>query len=269
MRKVSPGEPVRFQAETFNTMIDAAAEFRRRQFQFVPPSVKRADFGILPVRNETGDAIGRFAVLVLAGILIDPADNEPEFLADPAFSGIAPATGALEPWVLTLQPALEDDIVPAMIAGITPAQINVTDEAHEFAQAADGMVEMLSSGNAGPARILWKEAGTGIKWAVLQFPFGGAGVARKYARITSHLGTAPPFIYSATEVDYTGDFGDYPDGFSAVSGGDDLSQNMVNLQEANEGGESRAPVPNNSVVAYMPMANFFAFWFSTNAGLYP
>ena len=43
------------------------------------------------------------------------------------------------------------------------------DAAHGFADVADGVCTSLKSGGTGGATILWKEAGTGLKWALVRF----------------------------------------------------------------------------------------------------
>jgi hypothetical protein len=54
-------------------------------------------------------------------------------------------------------------------------KVDVGDEADTFAEAVDGDVEKLESTAEGTAtQILWKESGTGLKWAVVRL-IGGAG----------------------------------------------------------------------------------------------
>ena len=61
----------------------------------------------------------------------------------------------------------------AALIGVVPTQIDVTDEDHDYAVAKASDSTQLSSATGGTAQILWKESGTGTKWAVVRL--GGAG----------------------------------------------------------------------------------------------
>ena len=47
-------------------------------------------------------------------------------------------------------------------------EIDVQDEEDEYADVADAEAGRLKSGLRGAAQILWKESGTGEKWAVVR-----------------------------------------------------------------------------------------------------
>jgi hypothetical protein len=53
-------------------------------------------------------------------------------------------------------------------------QIDVPDEDHEyrFAEIDDGVVDNLTVSLIGSASILWREEGTGLKWAIIRFGGG-------------------------------------------------------------------------------------------------
>jgi hypothetical protein len=106
----------------------------------------------------------QFAAISLGDLVIKPADNEPEFRGNPpVFEAEALAAG--KPFAILQRPLENEECGPATLAGITPAKVNVSNETHRFATADAGV---LKSSDSGTARILWKEDGTGEKWAALQ-----------------------------------------------------------------------------------------------------
>jgi len=174
LKKVSKGDPLRIPADTFNTFIDVAQAFRDRQqsqaggFQFTPLPT-----GIVTVRNASGEDQDRFAVLCITGIVIPPADNESEFKNRPTFEADVPSEANLNKCVILCEPIADGRFGQAMIAGVTPVHLDVQSETHEFAVPKSGTTSSLQSTAGGPIRILWKESGTGVRWAVVQFPVGG------------------------------------------------------------------------------------------------
>ena len=56
-------------------------------------------------------------------------------------------------------------------------QIDVTDEDHEYADVATADMAKLASATSGAAHILWKETGTGTKWATVRLGKGAGGTA--------------------------------------------------------------------------------------------
>ena len=61
----------------------------------------------------------------------------------------------------------------AAVAGVCVAKVDVQAEDDGFADIADGSTASLTSGPSGAATILWKETGTGEKWAIVRFGGGG------------------------------------------------------------------------------------------------
>ena len=56
----------------------------------------------------------------------------------------------------------------ATLAGVTVARVDVRREEDGFAELETGNATALRSVPYGSTRILWKEAGTGVKWAVVR-----------------------------------------------------------------------------------------------------
>lgn len=179
LQKVRPGDPLKIPAELYNAMIDAVAavrEMRRTGGNAI--SGQSSNPFIVHVRNDTGNEVEQFGIIGIGAPIVTKDDNETEFRNNPKhFSGELPdLEDHAGRWAVVLQHLTEDYTGAAVIGGITPVKVDVVSEAHAFADLKDGDVEKLESADAGPARILWKETGTGTKWALIKFPEGAASL---------------------------------------------------------------------------------------------
>jgi len=59
-----------------------------------------------------------------------------------------------------------------MAGGVVQVQIDVTDANHGYADVKASDNTKLASGASGSAVILWKESGTGTKWAIIRIGGG-------------------------------------------------------------------------------------------------
>ncbi len=87
---------------------------------------------------------------------------------------------------------------------------------------------------------------------------GGAGTALKFAKISGHAGTEPPYLYSGVEVQHDGSSDFEPENFEEVSGGDDLANKLISLSEIGTGGIGVGPLEEDSIVSYWAMGAKFA-----------
>ena len=91
MKKVKSGDALVIPAQTFNTFIDAARDFRARQQERAQTAQQTfRSSGIILVKNASGYDQDRFAVLGIDGPIITPTDNEDEFKNKVAFNGVTP-----------------------------------------------------------------------------------------------------------------------------------------------------------------------------------
>jgi hypothetical protein len=268
LKKVKSGSPLVIPAQTFNSFIDAARDFQDRQRSIAQEAPRdRHDPGTVLVRNASGADQERFAVMVVSGVIIVPADNEAEFQNRPAFDMAAPSAGDTDRFVVLREPIADGEMGRSVITGVSPVQVDVLDESHTKAHAVAGETGHLESGS-GLARILWKESGTGVVWAVVQFPVGGAGGGMKSAKITGKAGTIVPYIYTGVEVEHDGSSGFTPANFSEVSGGDDLAWKLVNAQEIGPGAAGVGPLEIDSIVLYTSAGSYFLCTASHYRGTY-
>lgn len=171
-KKARPGQPLEIPAEAYNAFVETALAHKRSQLSHTVGSQHAAPANTIKVRNETGQAVPRFGVIGLGEPIILPSTNLAEFQSQVAFRGTLPQPG--KPFAITQEPIPAGAVGAVILTGTTPVRITVTEETLVTAGPTDAVNNLITAPN-GPARILWKESGTGEKWAVVQLgvlPFG-------------------------------------------------------------------------------------------------
>jgi hypothetical protein len=177
LAKVSPGQPLRIPADTFNAFVDAAVAYQAtRTSRQADGGANLPTAGVIIVRNDSGADQDRFAVLGIGTPLILPTENAAAFQERVAMALVAPDADAHVDRICILQePIAAGKLGRGLILGITPVRLNVQAEDDRVAAVVTGETSSLKTGSTGAARILWKEAGTGEVWGIVQIPSGGAG----------------------------------------------------------------------------------------------
>jgi len=190
LKKVRTGERLRIPASTYNAFIDAAQAHRNQQGARARTGRDVVPDGTILVRNDTGVDQSQFAILGLNGPLFEPTSlqafkNHPRIV-----KAIAPATGTHDnKFVVLADPIVAGKMGRAVISGVYLAKVNVTDADHAYATITNAQTGYFTSAASGPVQILWKESGTGQKWAQIivrgTVSSGGAGIA-VYRRVTDN-----------------------------------------------------------------------------------
>lgn len=176
MEKAKRGDPLVIPAATFNTFIDAARDFQGRQRSTRRAAVhEQRDSGIVLVRNDSGADRERFDVLGISGVIITPAANLAEFKQRPALVGEVPTAEHRGRLVVLAEPLPAGAIGRAYAAGVCIARVDMLTEEQATADVKVNDPAALESSSSGALQILWVEAGTGVKWAVVRFGGGGGG----------------------------------------------------------------------------------------------
>ncbi len=176
INKVQAGEALHIPASTYNAFADAAMAHRRGQKSTPPGRTGASDWPscVVPIENNSGSDCDRYDILGISGTLFSPSDAD-AFKNNPALTGVAPAaadhTGK---FAICLTPIASGAIGSALVAGMAPVQINVTDVSHKYAEITEGQGGYLTSAAAGSAQILWVESGTGTKWGLVRLGGGAA-----------------------------------------------------------------------------------------------
>jgi len=264
MKKVQPGDRMNIPAETFNTFIDAARAMKARQQdrgQGARDAFPQAT--IVLCKNNSGTDRARFDVLGVDAPIIALADNAAEFKRRPTTAGSTPSVADhYGRFVILQEPVAEGKIGRACVSGITIAKVHVAAEWHIRADVRQDDATCLQSDTHGSAMILWKESGTGLKWAVVKI--GLPCRAQADEGFWAELGSASDlgndrWSYAFTEVEHTG--AGY-DGWATKTGG--RSGTAYNtIEDMNDG----AGVEGNGVdlgtldtPTYLPAASGAIVW---------
>jgi hypothetical protein len=225
LEKVQSGQPLVIRASDYNAMIEAARDFRRRQqsqsWMPSPPGER-----VVRIKNNTGANRGRFEVVGLGDPIFDPAVAEEAFKDQLAFMGQTPTIDHEGKFALLLEPIPAGKLGRACLFGVCPTQVIITDEAHAFADIYPGLTAALYGAESGAAQILWRQSGTGLKWAVVRVGSPGgaapsAGTAAFPAKVISH-GVGPAYSVLEQVVSSSG-------AFTAKSGASNIT--AVNVAE--------------------------------------
>jgi len=181
MKKVSPGDRLSIPASTYNAFIDAAQANRGSQADIMSASGRVNTAGLVYIRNDSLANIPRFGVLGIDKPIFAPEEAPNSFFNRIVLSGVFPVEGVHEGrFVILSEPLAAGKIGRGYAAGCCVAKVNVvTESAALYADIADDETEFLSCGPHGTAQILWKEEGTGEKWAIIRF-----GVLRSIIPVT-------------------------------------------------------------------------------------
>ena len=156
LKKVQRGQALRMPASAYNAFIDAAADYRNRTLG-IEGRYKQRDSrsGVVIVRNQSGAALDQFAVVELGSVIIGPADNEQGFRSRTTFDVTTPAE-APGPMAILQEPIAAGGTGRAMLFGVTPVRLDVTDETHEYAEVTPSEPGYLTSaataGGASPVQ---------------------------------------------------------------------------------------------------------------------
>jgi len=176
MKKVRSGEKLRIPASAYNAFVDAARWVQKHsagELTGATPAHRSA--GIVLAKNQTGEDRRRFDVLGIDEPVILPDGNLDEFKNKVALAGVVPAVDDANPrhdhtgkFMILQEPLAKDAVGRAIVAGVTPAQVRVVSDTDRFADIDIGACGALKSVPWGSTRILWKQSGLGVKWAVVR-----------------------------------------------------------------------------------------------------
>jgi hypothetical protein len=173
-QKVQRGDRLRIPAETFNTFIDAAKDFRSRtqnRSRTTQPEFPPA--GFILVKNGTTSDLDRFHVLGIDRPIFTPAESLFGFQDQLAVVGVTPDDEDHLGRFLVLQEPLRVGMIGrACVSGVTPVRLNVLDEEHDWADIEAGETDSLKTDTAGSAFILWKEPPGGSGYGGYGYGYG-------------------------------------------------------------------------------------------------
>lgn len=204
-QKAQAGDPlsVHLRDDTWNAFIDAAIAHReggRTNFEYASRSEEPAN--TIAVRNDSGENIAAHEIIGLDSVLITPTDGLATFKRRVLMSGKKPTTAShTNKFAIAAQAIPDGKIGLAYADGYAVCQIDVGDSSDTHADVKNNDFTQLESGTSGTAQIIWKESGTGTKWAVVRISQGatGAAAAGASAYTVAYIGTDTQYdIYTGT-----------------------------------------------------------------------
>ncbi|HOI56569.1 MAG TPA: hypothetical protein PLP01_15070 [Phycisphaerae bacterium] len=172
-RPVTSGEPFRPSARVWNVLMQLAQAFDGGGMD----ATGLAALGLsspapVVVRNDSGADRDEFDVLGIDGALVLPSDGAmpaSQFKTSVAVKGVTPVDpDHLGRFVVLSGPVKAGAIGRGYVSGTFPVKLDVADADHQWAEIDDGSTRLKSCAT-GSAAILWKESGTGEKWALVRF----------------------------------------------------------------------------------------------------
>jgi hypothetical protein len=123
---------------------------------------------IVPVKNSTGSDASRFHAAAISAPLYTHSDNADTFFNQLVLNGIAATSSYFGRWAVFQEATPTNKIGRALIQGLTVAEITVNHADHDRVDVDTAGGSKLVSQFYGAGEILWKESGTGTKWAIVR-----------------------------------------------------------------------------------------------------
>lgn len=176
IRRMTAGEPLTIRAADWNAMATLFEQLQPGVGMNPGGPVGERGTRQLWIKNESGATVPQYGILAMGDAVFDPAGHsgadELSFKQPSIYvRGDAPSIPGDEgKWCVLLSPASDQQIVRAVAGGVVQVKVFVNASTDEWAEAADADSGKLTTGPVGTARILYKETGTGEKWALISFP---------------------------------------------------------------------------------------------------
>jgi hypothetical protein len=144
--------------ETLNGMLDAARLARGQTGAKTGGTSGRgtvSPHSTVHIKVHKDMSLG--SVVSVGGVVAwNPADDKYSAAKRPGFLSADPVSGS--PFLVTLESATEDDIVPAVVSGLALVRLSTPNGVvHDFADVIDGDTTKMLSVATGPAAVLWSE----------------------------------------------------------------------------------------------------------------
>jgi hypothetical protein len=164
---VHPYDPLLIPADTWNKVQDAAKAYLKDNSK---TSDVTQQFDKVYFRNDTGSNLNAFDVVGIETPTVLPVDaaTTRQFKYHFTLTGVSPQIKHINRFGILQAPCLAGRIAQIVVDGLTVAKVNVSDSTHTYAEIEVGVTSSLKSGKTGSAIILWKESGTGVKWALVR-----------------------------------------------------------------------------------------------------
>lgn len=176
--KITPGSvsPLVTSASAVNDVLEAARKARAQRLGPAGGGSSTDPIGAqtrILIRNDTGADLDARSVVAVGDPIISAVDHPHEVRRGAAFEGLDPDGSSV--FAITDGAVKDGEFGRATLVGVAVVDIDVSDAGHEYATDTASDPTQLESATSGPARILWKESGTGVKRAAVLLLGGTAG----------------------------------------------------------------------------------------------
>lgn len=173
-RRLRPGDMLdgNISASAYNRMLDIIEQLQMSMLQSTRSGFSGLPFLTMQAKSGAGNLSITNVVKVTTPLFL-PSVDVGKFQTIPIVN-VASPTGRGN-FAIAAGAFRSGDIGTVIIAGITPVLIDVVHALHTHADLIASDKAKLRSGFTGHAKILWKEAGTGVKHALIQFPVADQG----------------------------------------------------------------------------------------------
>ena len=175
--RVSAGDGLKISAGTWNALLESAEAYDQDRVKqgVTVPTVHHEDHILLVlVKNVSGADVDQFCPLEVTGSVFNPGGELDQELASfkttPVLNADAFGADSSKTLVITREPIKSNSIGYASLAGVVPCKVDVTNASHTHALPVEDDTDKLTSAMYGH-RILYKESGTGEKWAYIRIEF--------------------------------------------------------------------------------------------------
>ena len=158
-RKKFRGQPWRTDARVQNALMDAAADAKAARgpgFEATPAEHFRQG-DVVPVLNDTTQAVPRFGVLGISTPIVLPAKNLGEFQQRVALRGVVPTSAHAGKFAVLIEPVPAGAVGRGIVSGATPGKVKAG--SGDRADVIAGDVTQLAQQSSGAAQILWVDPG--------------------------------------------------------------------------------------------------------------
>ncbi len=165
--KPSSGDKFRPSADFQALLVDMVNWWLANQVQ---PGIETLSGPEITIRNTDSTGLNQYSIVKLGDIVFDPGISGQAlqgFRNDLIFDADAPAEGEI--FLITQEPiAPNGGVGEARISGFSRVKVSFSNADHAFAAPEDDNYGYLvSQASDGPAAVIWKEDGVGLKWAVV------------------------------------------------------------------------------------------------------
>jgi len=168
-----PGE--RIAAREWNAVVDAFASIDVGSTRTIVPPANLFDSNVVLIWNQSGSTFARFSPFGLKFNLtpiFNPTDPDKvtSYQQHRGMNARSPLTidtahGSIG---ITLDEIPAEGYGRGIISGAVPCKIDILNTLHKYATVKNNNATELVSCTQGPCRILWREDGTGTRWAIIR-----------------------------------------------------------------------------------------------------